>query len=86
MPIYSEKMMDSLASLCGATITEDIRQALGNLPEGDKEGVLNFGIEFAFRQCKDLFNADVPGVHIYTMDRYKTVAAIVTRLRDEGFL
>lgn len=86
MPIYSEKMMESLARLCGATITTDIRQGLGNLPEGDKESVLNFGIEFAYRQCKDLFIAGVPGVHIYTMDRYKTVAAIVTRLRDEGFL
>ncbi len=86
MPIYSEKMMDSLARLCGATITADIRQGLGNLPEGDKEAVLNFGIEFAYRQCKDLLKSGVPGVHIYTMDRYKTVAAIVTRLRDDGFL
>jgi methylenetetrahydrofolate reductase (NADPH) len=85
MPIYSEKMMDSLARLCGATITADIRQGLGNLPEGDKEAVLNFGIEFAYRQCKDLLKSGVPGVHIYTMDRYKTVAAIVTRLRDDGF-
>ena len=85
MPIYSEKMMDSLARLCGATITADIRQGLGNLPEGDKEAVLNFGVEFAYRQCKDLLKSGVPGVHIYTMDRYKTVAAIVTRLRDDGF-
>lgn len=85
MPIYSEKMMDSLAGLCGATITSDIRQGLGNLPEGDKEAVLNFGIEFAYRQCKDLLKSGVPGLHIYTMNRYKTVAAIVTRLRDDGF-
>jgi len=86
MPIYSEKMMESLARLCGATITADIRQGLGELPEGDKEAVLNFGIEFAYLQCKDLLKAGVPGVHIYTMDRHKTVAAIVSRLRDEGFL
>ncbi len=86
MPIYSEKMMESLARLCGATITTDIRQGLGNLPEGNKEAVLNFGIEFAYRQCKDLLKSGVPGVHIYTMDRHKTVAAIISRLRDEGFL
>ena len=85
-PIYSEKMMESLARLCGATITDDIRQGLSKLPEGDKEAVLNFGIEFAYHQCEGLLKAGVPGVHIYTMDRYKTVAAIVTRLRNSGFL
>lgn len=84
MPIYSVKMMESLAKLCGATITEDIQKGLGVIPEGDKEAVLNFGIDFAYRQCKDLLNAGVPGVHIYTMDRSKTVTAIVTRLRKEG--
>lgn len=86
MPIYSEKMMTSLARLCGATITEEIRQGLGELPGGDKQAVLDFGIEFAYHQCEDLLKTGVPGVHIYTMDRYKTVTAIVDRLRNNGIL
>jgi methylenetetrahydrofolate reductase (NADPH) len=86
MPIYSAKMMESLANLCGATITDEIQQGLADLPEGDKEAVLTFGIEFAYRQCKGLLDAGVPGVHLYTMDRSKTVSAIVTRLRSEGYL
>jgi methylenetetrahydrofolate reductase (NADPH) len=86
MPIYSAKMMESLANLCGATITDEIQQGLADLPEGDKEAVLEFGIEFAYRQCKGLLDSGVPGVHLYTMDRSKTVSAIVTRLRSEGFL
>ena len=86
MPIYSEKMMIALARLCGATITKDIKQGLAELPEGDKQAVLDFGIEIAYHQCEDLLKADVPGVHIYTMDRYKTAAAIVDRLRINGLL
>jgi len=86
MPIYSEKMMQSLAGLCGATITEEIRTGLAALPEGDKGAVLDFGIEFAYRQCGELLSAGVPGLHIYTMDRSMTAAAIVTRLRSEGYL
>jgi methylenetetrahydrofolate reductase (NADPH) len=86
MPIYSEKMMLSLARLCGATITEEIQQGLAELPEGDKQAVLDYGIEFAYSQCEGLLKAGVPGVHIYTMDRYKTVTAIVDRLRINGFL
>jgi methylenetetrahydrofolate reductase (NADPH) len=86
MPIYSPKMMENLAKLCGATITDEIRRGLADLPEGDKGAVLDYGIEFAYLQCKDLLAAGVPGVHIYTMDRSKTVSAIVSRLRSEGYL
>lgn len=86
MPIYSVKMMESLAKLCGATIPEQIRQGLAELPEGDKQAVLNFGIDFAYQQCKGLLDDGVPGLHIYTMDRSKTTTEVVTRLRNEGLL
>ena len=86
MPVYSVKMMESLASLCGATITNELRAGLDKLPEGDKSAVLDFGIEFAYLQCKDLLQSGVPGVHIYTMDRSKTSAEIVTRLRRDDLL
>jgi methylenetetrahydrofolate reductase (NADPH) len=86
MPIYSEKMMESLASLCGATITDEIRQRLASLPEGDKQAVLDFGIEFAYQQCKGLLEGGAPGVHIYTMDRWKSTFEIVSRLRADKIL
>ncbi len=86
MPIYSIKMMEMLAGLCGATITENIRQGIDALPEGDKEALVDFGIEFAVGQCEDLLKAGVPGLHIYTMNRSVSSAAIVERLRKDGLL
>ena len=86
MPIYSIKMMDILANLCGATITQEIRDGIAALPEGDKEALLEYGIEFAARQCRELLEAGVPGLHIYTMDRSKSAAGIVERLRGDGLL
>ena len=86
MPIYSVKMMENLASLCGATITEEIRQGIGELPEGDKEALNEYGIDFAVRQCTDLIGSGVVGLHIYTMDRSKSTVGIVNRLRDDGLL
>ena len=85
MPIYTEKMTKFLANLCGATITSEIKQGLANIPDDDKAAVLEFGIEYAFRQCKGLLEMGVPGLHIYTMDRSKSAVEIVTRLRDSGF-
>jgi methylenetetrahydrofolate reductase (NADPH) len=86
MPIYSIKMMEMLADLCGATITEWIHRSLAELPEDNKEALLDFGIEFASQQCRELLSAEVPGIHIYTMDRSKSAVGIVNRLRDEGLL
>ncbi|UCE18588.1 MAG: methylenetetrahydrofolate reductase [Gemmatimonadota bacterium] len=86
MPIFSVKMMETLAGLCGATITDEVRRGIAALAEGDKEALVAFGIEYALRQCRELLQAGVPGLHIYTMDRSKSAVGIVNSLRSEGLL
>lgn len=86
MPIYSVKMMETLAGLCGATITDQVRRSLAAIPQDDKETLLEFGIEFAAGQCRELLASGVPGLHIYTMDRSRSTTGIVNQLRAEGLL
>ena len=86
MPVYSVKMMEMLAGMCGATITDELRQGIAALDETDKGALTAFGIDYAVRQCTELLKAGVPGLHIYTMDRSKSTVGIVNRLRDEGLL
>jgi len=86
MPIYSVKMMEMLAGMCGATITNEVRQGIASLPEGDKEALVNFGIDFAAGQCKELLKAGVPGLHFYTMDLSRSVVGILNRLRNDELL
>ena len=86
MPIYSIKMMEMLAGLCGATITDEIRNRIAALPEDDKQALEEFGVEFAVHQCAELLKAKVPGLHIYTMDRSSSSVGIITRLRRDGLL
>lgn len=86
MPIYSVKMMEMLAGMCGATITDEVRQGMASLPEGDKEALVNFGIEFAISQCRELLKEGVPGLHFYTMDLSKSAVEIVSRLRKDDLL
>lgn len=85
MPIYTPKMTNFLAKLCGATITPEIKSGLAEIPDDDKPAVLEFGIDYAYRQCRGLLDAGVPGIHIYTMDRSKSVVSIVSRLRQDGY-
>lgn len=86
MPIFSVKMMNNLAKLCGASISDDLRQRLAALPEGDISALLNFGVDFAFEQCKELIGSGVPGLHFYTMDRSKSTSRVLARLRQEGLI
>ena len=86
MPVYSVKMMEMLAGLCGATITDSLRNALAALPEDDKTALNDFGIDFAVAQCKELLAAGVVGLHIYTMDRSSSTIGIVNHLRSDGYL
>ncbi|MHC4494227.1 MAG: methylenetetrahydrofolate reductase [Planctomycetota bacterium] len=86
MPIYSVKMTEMLAGLCGATIIDEVSEGIASLPEDDKEALVSFGIEFAVSQCRELLGAGVPGLHFYTMDQSKSTVGIVNRLRDDELL
>lgn len=86
MPIYNIRMMDMLAEICGATIPSKLRKGLDALPEDDKEALSDFGIEFAIGQCRELLQAGVPGIHLYSMDRSDSAIKIVQTLRKEKLL
>jgi methylenetetrahydrofolate reductase (NADPH) len=86
MPIYSVKMMEMLAGLCGATITEEVRKGISALDEDDKDALIEFGIKYAFNQCRELLERGAIGIHFYTMDRSQSTERIVNRLRREGLL
>jgi methylenetetrahydrofolate reductase (NADPH) len=86
MPVYSVKMMNILAGMCGATITGDLSQGIAALPDGNTEELVEYGINFAVKQCADLIQRGAPGLHIYTMDRSKSPAGVVNNLRTMGLL
>ena len=86
MPIYSIRMMHTLAKLCGATITREIQDGLAALSPDDTEKLEQFGIDLATRQCRELLKKGVPGIHLYTMDRSRAALEMVGRLRTEGLL
>jgi len=86
MPIYAVKMMRGLAKVCGATITQPVEDGLAKLPPDDKQAVVQFGIDFSTEQCRGLLDRGVAGLHFYTMNRAKSVCAILETLRSEGRL
>ena len=84
MPIYTVKMTENLAKICGTTIIEKVRNRLDSLPPEDKEAILQYGIDLATEQCKDLLKHGVPGLHFYTMNRAKSLMSILEKLKADG--
>jgi methylenetetrahydrofolate reductase (NADPH) len=86
MPIYTAKMTEILSKVCGSTLTDEVRQGIACVSPDDKEGVARFGIDFATQQCRDLLKNGVQGLHFYTMNRGKSVQAILNNLASEGLV
>jgi len=82
MPIYTLRMTENLARICGTTITEKVRNGLDSLPADDKEEILQYGIDLATEQCRDLLKHGVPGLHFYTMNRGKSIMRIMENLKS----
>lgn len=86
MPVYTLKMTKMLSKVCGTTITDDLQSKLDELAEADKDEVLNFGIDLATEQCRQLLKNGVAGLHFYTMNRSKSTTEIINRLSKENLL
>jgi methylenetetrahydrofolate reductase (NADPH) len=86
MPVYTVKMTQMLAKVCGAKITDALKKRLDAVGDADKDGVLNVGIDFATEQCAGLLEHGVPGLHFYTMNRRKSTADIIHRLKADHLL
>lgn len=86
MPIYSVKMMNILASLCGATITDEVKTGLASINTEEASEVNAWGIDFAIKQCSDLIDHGVDGLHFYTLNRSSSVVGIMDGLRAAGKL
>ena len=86
MPVYTLKMTNMLSNICGTKIVDKLKRQLDAVDTDDKDAVLNMGINFAVEQCKGLLKEGVAGLHFYTMDRSKSTAEIINRLKKENLL
>ncbi|HCF99260.1 MAG TPA: methylenetetrahydrofolate reductase [NAD(P)H] [Chloroflexi bacterium] len=79
MPILSAEQATRFATQCGAKIPQKLRNRLERLTD-DSDGAVQLGIEYATEQCEQLVGFGVPGIHFYSLNRSRSVSAIVKNL------
>lgn len=79
IPILSATQITKFTQLSGAKIPADLRRSLDELGTDD-EAALEFGIEYATRQCRELLAAGVPGLHFYTLNKAHSTVQVLKNL------
>ena len=79
VPILSAAQITKFTQLCGAKIPPPLRSKLDQLTDND-EAAVEFGIEYATRQCEELLRAGVPGLHFYTLNKSRSTVRVLKNL------
>ena len=83
LPILSTSQIRRFTALCGARIPADLDKQLDKYATDD-DAVRELGVEYATRQVKELWDAGVPGIHFYVLNRSYSVSKILTNLALSG--
>jgi methylenetetrahydrofolate reductase (NADPH) len=75
LPIQSAAQVRRFTSMCGARIPERLASLLAEV-EDDDEAAVQLGIDYATEQCEGLLEYGVPGLHFYSLNKSRSVAAI----------
>lgn len=79
LPILSTRQVTRFTELCGASIPPAMAAKLDQLGDDD-EAVVEFGIEYATQQCRDLLAAGVPGLHFYCLNKSYSTTRVIENL------
>lgn len=83
IPILSASQIRKFTALCGADLPKPLLAELEKYTDND-EACVEFGIDYATRQCDELLRAGVPGLHFYTLNKARSTTQIVKNLGLAG--
>jgi len=79
MPITNFEQIVRFSAMCGATIPGWLHEEMDSI-QGDPDAVKKLGIALATKQCRELLDAGVPGLHFYTLNKSEAAIAISRNL------
>ena len=83
MPITDFARIRRITSMCGTVFPEDLAKRLEAVQE-DAAAQFEIGVEHAIRQCEELRNSGVPGIHFYALNKSDACERILSALQLSG--
>jgi len=79
LPIISTEQVKRFTALCGATLPEHVAAQLDTIGD-NSNAIVEFGIDFATRQCEELIQNGAPGLHLYSLNKSRSSLKILQNL------
>lgn len=79
MPIVNFKQIEKITRMCGATLPPQLYDRISRC-QSDSHQVTEIGIDHALKQCRQLLENGVPGIHFYTLDKAYSTRRILEQL------
>lgn len=80
LPITDYHGLIRFCERCGASVPEEVHAIFKPIAD-EPAKVLQAGIDFAIRQCRDLLERGAPGIHFYTLNKLHPVDTILKAVR-----
>ena len=81
MPITNFQQILRFTKMCGASIPQKVADDLRTIQD-EPELVQRYGIELATKQCTELLDHGVPGIHFYTLNKSRATQEIINKLEE----
>lgn len=81
MPITDFARIKRITSMCGSSFPSGLSSQLETVQD-DADAQFEIGVEHAIRQCEDLRNNGVPGIHFYALNKSQACQKILEALKS----
>ena len=79
VPIVSATQIKRFTAMCGAKIPATLGAKLDALGDDDAAAI-EFGIDYATKQCEELLRTGAPGIHFYTLNKAHSTVRVLKNL------
>ena len=83
LPVVDSSQVRRFTTLSGSKMPPALDQLLDKYADND-ESARDMGVEYATAQVRELWDAGVPGVHFYVLNRSYSVSRILDNLQLPG--
>ncbi len=77
MPILSLSQMKRFVDMCGVVVPKELVNSMEGKP---KEEMYKIGVDYAIKQCRELIDNNVRGLHFYTLNKHNATKEILDGL------
>ncbi len=83
LPVVNLGQVQRITSMCGAKMPASFLTEL-EAHRDDPDGQVGVGVRYAIRQCRELLDAGIPGLHFYLLNKSEATFQILQALKLSG--